>query len=183
MAKGRRRGRTPKSKTNAVTIERAARIARVLEFRLQGWTLEKIAQAEGVVRSRVHAMIDKALTSMVSEPADQIMQLELARLDAMFIKPFELSSGDHFNPIAIDKCLAIMERRAKYLGLNAPEKLEVDEVGELAQAKIELMQKLDGMARRLAEGTLKLIEPPKEPPVIEDVAVEQSPAEPTPDAP
>jgi hypothetical protein len=169
MAKGRRRGRTPKSKTNAVTIERAARIARVLEFRLQGWTLEKIAQTEGVVRSRVHAMIDNALKGMVFEPADQIMQLELIRLDEMYIKQYDMAvNGNH---AALDKCLAIMERRAKYLGLNAPERVEVEEVGEFAQAKIELMQKLDGMARRLAEGTLKLVEPP----TIEGVATDQTP--------
>jgi hypothetical protein len=45
--------------------------------------------------------------------------------------------------------LKLMERRAKLTGLDAPEKVQTEEVGELADAKVTLLAKLKKMAERM----------------------------------
>jgi hypothetical protein len=51
-----------------------------------------------------------------------VRDLELQRLDALYLKAWEaVEEGDL---PSIDRCLRIMERRAKLLGLDAAEKIE-----------------------------------------------------------
>ena len=56
------------------------------------------------------------------EEASKVRDLELQRLDALYLVAYaEVEDG---NIPAIDRCLRIMERRAKLLGLDAAEKVE-----------------------------------------------------------
>jgi hypothetical protein len=56
--------------------------------------------------------------------ADEVRTLELERLDRFLSYLWDkIEQGD---PVAIDKGLKIMDRRAKYLGLDAPIKQQVE---------------------------------------------------------
>lgn len=74
----------------------------------------------------VYEDVRSALTELAAqerELAEPILELELARLDAMFMALWtDIERGDF---MVIQTALKIMERRAKYLGLDKPTKLDV----------------------------------------------------------
>lgn len=61
---------------------------------------------------------------LIRPVADEVRTLELERLDKFLLALWDkIEQGD---PIAIDRGLKIMDRRAKYLGLDAPVKQQVE---------------------------------------------------------
>lgn len=124
----------------------AERRSEAIKMRRDGVRYEDIAAALGY-NSRGAAVQDvqRALATMVSEPAEELRALELQRLDAMWQAALEVLVREHITvsngkvvtlngePIkddgpvlnAIDRLLRIQERRAKLLGLDAPAKHEV----------------------------------------------------------
>ena len=84
------------------------------------------------------------------EVADETRQLEVERLDALWRIMFaKAMAGSHQ---AVDRCLAIQDRRAKLLGLDAPTKRFVEVVGmnQLVQAVENLEQANAAMEARIA---------------------------------
>lgn len=139
------RGPTPHSGTHPVAIARKARLARILEMRRAGRSLEEIGAKENIGRSRVHAIIAEGLRKAVALPARELINLQLARLDELLSAFYpQALAGDRY---AVDRVLAIMEKHDKLLGLNAPDKRE--EVGDAADAKAALLEKLAAMAARI----------------------------------
>jgi hypothetical protein len=62
------------------------------------------------------------IKEIVREPAEEVLRIELARLDEMHAGCWEAArSGD---VQALDRALKIQDRRAKYLGLDAPTKTQ-----------------------------------------------------------
>lgn len=59
-----------------------------------------------------------ALKKTLQEPARDVRLLELGRLDALYMEVFRQARSGVLG--AVDRCLRIMERRAKLLGLDAP---------------------------------------------------------------
>jgi len=57
------------------------------------------------------------------EEAEHVRALELQRLDDLYTKAWDLVDAGG-SETAIDRCLRIMERRSKLLGLDAAEKVE-----------------------------------------------------------
>jgi hypothetical protein len=58
----------------------------------------------------------------ISEGAEEVLNLELQRLDTMLLAVWpKAASGDSG---AIDRVLKLMDRRARYLGLDTPQRLE-----------------------------------------------------------
>lgn len=115
-----RRGRP---KTGKAAIKTAEKHAQVLELRKQGKSLQEIADALGYSHpSGAHQALTRAIEQMVSEPAEDVKALELLRLDGMFSEAWKkVEAGD----LALgDFVLRLMARRAKLLGLDAPEKME-----------------------------------------------------------
>lgn len=117
-------------------MQLAARRAVVVSLRLQGGSFRDIAQQllmlpeedrarYGVTESycEVHAYRDcmaelKRLNKQAQEGIGEVKRLELERLDALLASWWERAQAD---PIAFDKVLTVMGQRARYLGLNAPE--------------------------------------------------------------
>lgn len=107
-------------------IEAKERALKALELRKKGMRYEQIAQQLGYTnRGSAHKAVMKELKLLAKEcleEAAQVRDLELQRLDALYLKAWEaVEEGDL---PAIDRCLRIMERRAKLLGLDAAEKVE-----------------------------------------------------------
>lgn len=155
------RGRSPKQK-----VRDAERRREALILRRRGLTYDQIAEKMGLAfRGAAHSLVTKALEELWVEPAEHVLKLELARLDRMFVGLTraqkgggedgpELGGAYDGNPKAIIAAIKILDRRAKYLGLNAPEKTELSgpNGGPIvtADAKEALLAQLNSLADRLA---------------------------------
>ncbi len=99
--------------------ERAVRRGEALQLRLGGASFRQIAdKLDFGGPSGAFKAVDQALKDYLQEPADQLRQLELARLDAwtLSLAP-ACNAGD---TDAIRTALRVMERRTKLTGLDAP---------------------------------------------------------------
>ena len=108
--------------TRAPSPELVERRAEALRLRKQGYGYERIAGELGVDLRTAWDDVQKSLASIIREPAEDVLRLELERLDLMLEKALDKACalGDEK---AIDAVLKIMARRARYLGLDAPEKV------------------------------------------------------------
>lgn len=122
---------------------------RCLELRMAGLSLEEVARREGYSgRQGAAKAIDTALMDIIREPARAVLALELNRLDAATQAIWKkVRSGDIQS---IQTLIRVMERRAKYLGLDAPTKSAVtiddlpNDPKELAALAVEYAAKVAG---------------------------------------
>ena len=113
-------------RVNPAKITQAERRRQALELRKAGATYEQIAAELGIKSKRAAwGIVQTALAEITHEPAQQVLDLELARLDAMLVGLWSTArKGNHGS---VDRVLRIMDRRARYLGLDAqPEQTTVD---------------------------------------------------------
>jgi len=105
------------------SAELAERRERVYAMRLTGKSLGFIAQAEGVSKTTVFNDIEAVIKAKTEVPAQQVREMELDRLDLLLDKLMpRVEQGD---VQAIQTALKVMDRRAKFLGLDAPTKQDV----------------------------------------------------------
>jgi hypothetical protein len=104
---------------NAIKLQQ--RRATALDYRLQGHAYHRIAKALGCHPSTAHDYVVKALRDILPrEKAEAVLQLEMARLDAMQGAIFaDAANGDI---PSIDACLRITHQRARLLGLYPSDK-------------------------------------------------------------
>lgn len=99
------------------------RARKALELRKAGAQYVDIATALGYAdHSGARRAVERALARLTAEPAAELRQIEVLRLDRMLQALWEQAVKG--NQGAIDRVLKIAERRAKLLGLDAPEKLQ-----------------------------------------------------------
>ena len=126
-------------------IEAKERSLKALELRKTGMRYEAIAKQLGYTsRGTAHKAVMKELELLAQEcqeEAAKVRDLELARLDELYLKAWE--AVEDGNIAAIDRCLRVQERRAKLLGLDAAEKVDLS--GDIVI--------VDDIARRNAEET------------------------------
>jgi hypothetical protein len=126
----RGRGRPTGSKTRGAReskhsprrMESVETQRQALEYRLMGLTYQQIAEKLEITDSGAHYSVEAALRRTLQEPADELRQLELRRLDAMFIPVY--GNAVRGDLAAITAAINIMNRRARLVGLDAPEKRE-----------------------------------------------------------
>jgi hypothetical protein len=120
-------------------------------------------------KERVRVIIVTYLRSLVTPDLEEVRKLELERLDELQTAHWpKATNGDVF---ATQQVLAIMTKRAALLGLNAPQKVQTEEIGELADAKATLLAKLNKMAERMKQVPAPVAEPlviEHEPPVTDE---------------
>lgn len=123
MAK--RGGRQNGVLSDARAISAVAKQRRVLELRMAGAPFSRIAREVGYASlSGAHKAFQTALKATIQQPADEVRRLEVERLDALLGALWDLALGGNLQ--AIDRVLAVMQRRAAYLGLDAPQKIDVE---------------------------------------------------------
>lgn len=95
-----------------------------LELRKAGASYQTIAERLGYRSSSgAHKAVSSALKATLREPADELRELEVTRLDAALLAIWRrVQSGDER---AIDRLLGIMKRRAALLGLDRPARREL----------------------------------------------------------
>jgi hypothetical protein len=143
----------------------AARDAEAAQLRANGLTYQAIAEKLGLShRDLARRAVERALAATVREPADELRQLELIRLDALWVEAVKVMTTEHITvnngrvievdgvPLkddaptlsAIDRLLKIMERRAKLVGLDSATKVEVLSVDALDKEIERLTAELGG---------------------------------------
>jgi hypothetical protein len=120
-APGREVGAVKKSgrgKSSATSIARAERDRDWIELRRQGLLESEIASRYEVRQQTVSKAILKYVRNLPAIAADDLRRIEAERLDALTaaLAP-AIAKGD---PRSIEAAVRISERRAKLLGLDAP---------------------------------------------------------------
>lgn len=114
------RSSASKAQQEAVVRERHAL---ALEMRKFGYSYEQIAEHFETTPASARGLVKTALEHAIKEPGQEVIDMELQRLDQLYRAAFgAVANGD---TSAVNQCLSIMQRRAKYLGLDAPDKKEV----------------------------------------------------------
>lgn len=97
----------------------AARRTKALKLRQLGTSYAEIARIMKDEYRNARAVrmdIRKRVRESVREQADELLELELMRLDSILVPVMKKAiAGDLW---AVDRALTIMERRSKYLGLD-----------------------------------------------------------------
>jgi len=146
-----KRGESATSPRRIKAIEETQ--AQALEYRKMAYSFAQIADALGMKSPQAaHYAVNAALTRIIREPAEDVLRLELERLDGMFSVPYQNAcKGDL---MAVNACLGIMARKAKLLGLDAPAKSEVSGPGgKPIQTAVHNMtaEDMEAAAKRLSE--------------------------------
>jgi hypothetical protein len=127
-----------------------AKHAEAVRLRSEGFSYDEIARQLGYRdKASAYNAVQRTLTREVREPADELRQIELIRLDSLWMQAMGVLTRSHVTvsngkvvtinrdgetvpvpddaPVlqAIDRLVKIMERRSKLLGLDAPAKVEV----------------------------------------------------------
>jgi hypothetical protein len=106
------------ARKNNVPVEIRAEAQRnrnkALEMRLAGKTQAQIAAETGWSKQRVSGYIKKAIADITRENAEEFLELELSRLDAMWKGIWE--DATHGDTWKIDRALAIIDMRARLTG-------------------------------------------------------------------
>jgi hypothetical protein len=108
-----------------------------LELRKAGYSYRAIGERLGI--SHVQAYTDvnaelARLTELRKDSTEELRELELERLDVL-LKGLEPMARVG-NPGAVNSYLRVMERRAKLLGLDAPERKDITSAGQPLKAYI-----------------------------------------------
>jgi hypothetical protein len=107
------------SSTSPRSIRAAKRRAAALDLRVHGHTFEVIGKHLGVSKAQAARDIDAALAEITTEPAKQLLAMELRRLDELQSAHFQnATEGD---PTATNAVLRIMAHRAMLLGWSRDE--------------------------------------------------------------
>jgi hypothetical protein len=91
---------------------------------MEGKTFDVIADEAGYnSKQAAYDAVKRALDAVTREPAEELIKLDLERLDVLWGIQFLNAQGGDVQAMAA--CMKIMERRAKLLGLDAPVKQDV----------------------------------------------------------
>jgi len=109
------------SRTTPTYIAAAEFRRQALELRKQGYSYVKISEGlrkKGIIRSQsaVEKAVKKAIADLTSEIAEEVKVLELERLDELLIPTMRMARNGNLTAVATS--LKIMDRRAKYMGLD-----------------------------------------------------------------
>ena len=117
-----------KNKTSAVAMSARDKQLKALEMRRAGHDYRTIATDCGYSNpGNAYRAVTAALRETLQEPADEVRRLEVERIDRLCV-PFwpHAELGDYD---ALAALLKLMKRRADLLGLDAPKRLQTEDVG------------------------------------------------------
>ena len=134
-------------KTSARRVVATERQRQALELRKAGASYEQIKEKLGYRnKTSAYKAVTSALRKMLKEPAEEVRSLEAARLDALTVKLWHDALAGQQG--AVDRILRIMDRRAKLLGLDAPDKQIVVEA-DLEEFLSRLPEEYQSAIRKL----------------------------------
>lgn len=128
--RGSKAGKAESDKKRIKAIEE--RRAQAIELRKAGMTYRQIAEEIGYAdASSAQKAVQEGLKEVLLDAgAEDVINLELARLDEYTLQVFAILRDEDASYDqklrALDRALMIAERRARYLGLDAPEKIDMN---------------------------------------------------------
>ena len=115
------------AKSSVRRIRTTEKTLKALELRKRGLNYTQIGKELGCARSTACRYVLSELENLADkcrEEAVHVRDLELQRLDELYLIAYRaISDGNDL--AGIDRCLRIMERRAKLLGIDAAAKVDV----------------------------------------------------------
>ena len=115
----------PKNGISKARAKAAVKQALALTLRGRGWTYEEIAKEVPYASAGgAHKAVRTGLRATLKEPADDVRELELGRLDKLLRAQWDKAMAGDLG--AVQAVLRIMDRRATYLGLDAPQKVDIE---------------------------------------------------------
>jgi DNA-binding Lrp family transcriptional regulator len=128
-----------------------------------GRSYQSIADELGLSKPTVYEAIGRALEDLVREPAERVRGQEVKRLDAMLEALWQQARVCDDREIqlkTIDRVIKIQERRAKLLGLDAPERVEHS--GDIGDASPQKAREIvNDLFRSIKVGDVALAESAK----------------------
>jgi hypothetical protein len=102
------------SKTSPRRLHAFERQVMALEYRKAGFTYAQIASALGYRgRQSAHYAVERALTFAVHDIGNDIVTLELLRLDSLFSQVYQTALTGHLP--SLSACLSVMAMKASLL--------------------------------------------------------------------
>lgn len=126
--------RTDRKLTVAQIADQAARC---YQLRLKGRTIRAIATEVGIAKSTAQDRLDSHIRDLVLPLADEVRLLELDRLDSWAARLEDRLDDGEAPERLIPVALKVQERRARLMGLDAPERADVT-VHEVSEQDVEL---------------------------------------------
>lgn len=121
------------AKQTKADIERAEKKKEALELRRMGYTYAQIAEELNCHTTTAFTLVKEAIADIPQEAAEDLRTLELNRLDHMQ-QELWIDYQETKNAALIDKILALMDRRAKYLKLHVEEDTGADFLSTMAKS-------------------------------------------------
>ena len=121
------------AKSSVRRIRTTEKTLKALELRKRGLNYTQIGKKLGCNRSTACRYVLSELENLADkcrEEAVHVRDLELQRLDDLYLIAYR-AIIDGNDLAGIDRCLRIMERRAKLLGLDPPAKVDVQGLVEI----------------------------------------------------
>lgn len=128
----------PNKAREAQRVERRAKVAQLLRASVPVYRIaERLGIDPRTATSDVNYLLDLWAQEQKPEDRHRWRARELAKLDEIEIQVAANARKGHEG--AVDRVLRIMERRARFLGLDAPAKQEVDlrNIDKLIEAELE----------------------------------------------
>lgn len=112
------------AKVSPAKAEKLIRLRVALEHRSRRARYSEIGEYMGVTEGRAHQIVAEAVTYAIEdlkEQATDVLMQELGALDELSRRAWaQMDKEGGFSPEAVRSIAFAMERRAKYLGLDAP---------------------------------------------------------------
>lgn len=145
--------------TKPEAVARKTRNKKIFDLRMAGASEAAIAEVVGISAPQVHRVLHGIIDEMnkkMEVRAKAVLRMELERLDAMMLALW----ANKNDPRAGDTLLRIMERRAKYLGLDSPTKIdqtmrqdgEIHHTHDLTKLDIKDLDDLEKILERAEAG-------------------------------
>lgn len=126
------------------------------ELRLTGMSIREIAERTGISKSTVHDRIQAEISSRVTPLAEEVRKMELDRLDGWLERLNEQIARGIQVARNVEVAVRVSERRAKLLGIDAPEKVEAT-VTEVTQQDVALAELISEAQAAAAVAEQKLL--------------------------
>lgn len=127
--------KNPYAKSDPATI--AEQQKKCYDLRLSGHSIRAIAEQLGVSRQTVQNRLDAECAAQVTPGAEAVRKMELDRLDKwMLALETRILDGD---TNAIATAIKVADRRAKYLGLDAPTQIDA-QVTQITQEDLAIAE-------------------------------------------